>query len=378
MKKFKILFGLLIYLIIVGISLNIYAATEDIQWTDFSQASVTLVDRKESEYREYDLKFENVTFDTEESTKYYVFIVNEIEKLEKFEIEKKDEVLENIATEVWISSSEKIVPYSKMNPFIDRNNDIYVWIVEGKLNEEGTYEFKNVLSGKKVEKPSMGKLGERIGITFDVHYGSMSTRIHMYEPCDSNENRKITLQLGKVTDYDVLLSMKEKEANRLQKLMDYAKDKKEDEVITKEVTLGTYFDLLGGVDLEKNAYYYVYSILDNENNKYRTIEDIELFQYVGPKDSSLYYVGEYDALASYNSLGFIWDNIEAYKLDSDRTENGDGQTNDGKEEQVKDDTLSKGTLPFTGEGILIFGLIIMIIVVGAYYGIRIKGLKNIK
>ena len=69
MKKFKILFGLLIYLIIVGISLNIYAATEDIQWTDFSQASVTLVDRKESEYREYDLKFENVTFDTEESTK---------------------------------------------------------------------------------------------------------------------------------------------------------------------------------------------------------------------------------------------------------------------------------------------------------------------
>ncbi len=378
MKKFKILFGLLIYLIIVGISLNIYAATEDIQWTDFSQASVTLVDRKESEYREYDLKFENVTFDTEESTKYYVFIVNEIEKLEKFEIEKKDEVLENIATEVWTSSSEKIVPYSKMNPFIDRNNDIYVWIVEGKLNEEGTYEFKNVLSGKKVEKPSMGKLGERIGITFDVHYGSMSTRIHMYEPCDSNENRKITLQLGKVTDYDVLLSMKEKEANRLQKLMDYAKDKKEDEVITKEVTLGTYFDLLGGVDLEKNAYYYVYSILDNENNKYRTIEDIELFQYVGPKDSSLYYVGEYDALASYNSLGFIWDNIEAYKLDSDRTENGDGQTNDGKEEQVKDDTLSKGTLPFTGEGILIFGLIIMIIVVGAYYGIRIKGLKNIK
>ena len=81
----------------------------------------------------------------EEGTKYYLFIQNSSTKPTFGET--NEELEENSTYTLNANDEKKIV--QDMNKYISYNGDIYIWIVEGKT--DGTN--KEVLSGKKIEKP---------------------------------------------------------------------------------------------------------------------------------------------------------------------------------------------------------------------------------
>ncbi len=433
MKKVKIILIFVIFLLIVGINLDCKAATQN--WTNFENVILTLVDRGEAKELQYDLKFENVTFDTNETTKYYVFITNNSNSLD---VEKTESVLQNSATEVWTSSSEKIVPYNKMNKFIDTNKDAYVWIIEGKSSDGSKYEYKEVLHAKKIKKPELGSLRKRINTSFFYHYGEMSIIITIREPYDNSVERKATIKIGKVTDYDSLLSAKNGNYN---KLLNYAKETQA--LLTKTEKLKSETNIFEEINMEIGNYYYVYTVVDTENNKYRSIEDISLYQYIYYPEDITYYADDYRAFVLPEDEGFSWDEMDLYKPEEPKKpenptpttsptipekptepenptipnfptyptfptipegttesiepekptspitptippeeptepENPTSPTYPTTPEEPKDDTVAKEDLPNTGEKIIINSLIILILVFTIYYGIKIKKMKDIK
>ena len=409
MKKIKIILTFVIFFLIISINLDCKADTQN--WTNFENVILTFVDRGEAEELQYDLKFENVTFDTNETTKYYVFITNNSNLLD---VEKTESVLQNNAIEVWTSSSEKIVPYNKINKFIDTNEDTYVWIIEGKSNDGSNYEYNEVLHAKKIEKPELSSVGKRIKTHFFYHYGELSTIINICEPYDNSVERNATIKLGKVTDYNALLSAKNKNYN---KLLNYAK--KTQPLTEKTENLKSKTNILADITMEIGSYYYVYVSLDDENNKYRSIEDVSLYQYIDyPKDDT-YYASDYRALVLPENENFSWNEMDLFKpvepedpidpeeaidpTNPEDTEDPEEQTkpSDSTDESTdptnpekpidsskptypekdtgkEDDTTIKEELPKTGEKIIIKSLIILILVCAIYYGIKLNKMKDIK
>lgn len=328
----------------------------EIKWTDFSKAKLTFVrDESETLYYQYDLKFENITLNADSGTMYYIFMANSSTK-PTFGTTREE--LEKNCTTTLTANSAKEVNHVYTREFIEKTGDIYVWVVETRWNPSTfAYENKEVLSAKKVAKPSLAKLGTRM----KAFFFSDKTTTFVYTPY-KNENRKINLKIGKVTDKSVLLSIKNGEASCLNKLMDYAK--KTNSLYTGSVSIGQSATITNKFDVVDGEYYYVYMQLDSENGTYEPIEEVSLFQGLITSDGK--------NLSDYLSNEFKWN-----LTDDPAPSPSPSATSVPTPSATPDGSTATTPLPQTGEAVAIIAILAVIIVAGVMFYVRYRNYKGI-
>ena len=294
------------------------------EWADFSGVNVEINKEANGVVTTAILKISNIPIDKlSEQTMYYILIHNQKNIQISANTLEDDAVGSiNVRTD---KETVKNFSDSKIRDCLENNGDIYVTIVEKKY----TGEYKKVLEDKKVERPSLLPLGSRMQCYFFNDYTAA-----FFKEVSNSETRKINIKIGEITDKNILLSIKNGEANCLQKLMNYAKTAESIYSIT--VPVGRSSSVTSNMNLVNDKYYYVYMEMDDEDGKYYPVEDVSLYQALVNE-----WVGK--NLCDYLSNDFKWN------LGNDETGNAPTTTdNESQETEKKDETTSPKAIPAAG------------------------------
>ncbi len=319
-----------------------------ITWTDTTNCKIS-IEGHATKYR----KLKITGLKEIEGHEYYVFITN-----------SKEEPTLTVDKNGWVSNSDFFLVDISIEKYLEKSGDIYFWICEEQENyDTGKREQKFIFS-KKVERPAQNKLGLRIGLGLNVE----ETSVLLYEPHSDEIKRNVKVKIGQVTDNTVLKAIKNGDSS---KLLSYAKTDKG--IYTKTMPVGKSESIMKELNLANKAYYYIYSVLDDENGIYYPVEDVSFVQAS---------VVEIEGVVHKSLLTDI--NIELKQDDSNKTEPEQKEPvskpavqNTSTKVEPKDDTVAKGRLPQTGEAymilfsiiILSFGAIIFVYQYNKYKGI---------
>lgn len=243
---------------------------------------------------------------------------------------------------------DKNTNLANVSAALEENGELYLWLFEEDATLVGNTGHKLIINGQKVERPQYPTYGSRI-----IYSGlskAFSTNIpRKVDGLSGNRARNITIKIGRVTDTNILNKIKNKDANGMVELLNYAKESTAEYTATinskSNLATANSVDLSGFKDV-KGAYYYAYFVMDDEEQTYYPIEDINL----------LYSIGN-GILCNQNENGFEW-NIE-----SDKKE----------DEQKVDDTIAPTKHPKTGEG----NIFIIAIICGILSGVALISKKKI-
>ncbi len=289
---------------------------------------------------------------------------------EKINIEKDEN---GQITNSYYSSSDSINGLFDFNNILEKNGDIYLSIVEEQEDlskSEKSYINKTILENKRIERIEQNGLTKRIYATvFDLTDNKKDNLIFVNEP--HSKERKLNVYVGKVTDVSILNAIKNKESDGMSKLLNYAKNNSNESnkyTLTRQNEYtGTYLssELINNASFDIGEYYYMYYVLDNENGKYTSVEDIGLF-YANANSKTSY-------LSSQEDSRFKWEEFDVEDNNTNQEENNN-QNNTQQDiqkpnnENNNDDTVAKEPIPHTGLGIglLIFISAIFIIVIVMY------------
>lgn len=326
---------------------NKILANTTIQWTDFSNTTIKL-EAESGSRTNFDIKFENCLL--KENNEYYVHISHNSD--ENIILKDSDDVYNNSFSKgnrIWQTTlntfSNKVNGNDSISNLFAEAGDIYITVCEIDYN---TKIPKIVLESEKIERLGELPLTQRIEAFFFEDY----TSTFCWEIYGANE-RKVNYKIGKVTDLELLKSLKNGEVSAFQKLMEYAK--KADSMGTGTVKLGKDKTITDKLNLIDDEYYFVYLELDTEEGKYYPIEDVSLYQALVSEDSGI------KNLCSITDKDFKWN------LD-------DEQVKDDK----KDDTIAKDKLPNTGINVIIAILTVSILTIMLVSLKKCKSYKDIK
>ena len=182
-------------------------------------------------------------------------------------------------------------------------------------------------------------------------------------PMKSSNQRTVKIKLGKIADSSLLKSLKNGEANAWNSLLTYAKTNNTvfEGSLTGKFT--NYTSSWNGLPVsksvfEKNAYYFLYVELDDENGKYYPVEAVTI------AGVNLY--GEQQAawgLWFYGSKDFKWL----------------GDSTEVNPTEVKpDDTRVQTVIPNAGGNAIVISVIGVIAVIGIIAKIKYNKYKDIK
>ena len=327
---------------------------DGLQWTDFSNAHITL-EKDENGIYFIIVKGVNLLANGNDiNERYNIFITMnkdytpELEKECGYGIENWRTVNSNKSASLYDSNSEIGLRVAE-KLYEQAGEKLYVWIREMQYdNAQAKYVYKYRVKAIEINRLPQRTLGTRI--TGDFINDKTVFFLRDYYDTSSN-NKTIKYKIGKVTDIEILRSIKNGESGCLNKLLEYAKNASNG--YTGSAPLGQSNEITSKLNLEDKAYYYVYMELDTENGKYYPIEDISLYQAIHFTSKNEW--GLYD----YLSDKFVW-NIE---------------NNNGS--QQEDNTTSKDNLPNTGATIAIIASSLIIVAFGIYGFIRTRNMKEI-
>lgn len=317
------------------------SSTTNDGWTDTSNTKIKFIDSTIGNNQSVKICIEGIT--TNKDSQYYLYLTNGNNKptlsvsdtnfINKGYYTSQDATRFQNFSQSLTSEGEQI---------LEKNGDIYAWIVESKLNSDNKRENKFILESYKVERPALLKLGER----FSVYFLKEETSVFNHNINGvSNKERKLKVKIGTISDNSILKAIKNNESGNLEKLLTYSKSAKSTYTGTLPMNESTSIvDKIGVVD---GQYYYAYFELDDENGKYYPIEDVMLYQ--GKVDSST------KVLLNYKDAQYKWNITD----DSTSTPTDTTITPDKK-------------LPQTGEKIAIIGTIGIAVVVAVVLGIKAK------
>ena len=307
------------------------------EWTDFSKSQFSL---KKDGISKAIIEISGVTPKKENS--YYLYITSNSNK-PNITNDVNDERI--ILSYDENSKTLKTVDLDKVAEYVEKNQDLYASVIEhSNLND------KVVIYGKKLNRYEESKYNNAFHSTFMTY---SADQIIMNFTHAKENNRKIQIKVGKITDNDILQKIKNKDSSGFANLLSYAKSNSgiynqtlnsdindafaiEYKAGSGETTKNKVIDLKG---LENDAYYYLYVKTDDENGKYISNEAVTLAQ------SNVYDNGNW-FLLFYGSSDFKW------------TDFG----NVGK-----DNTVSHLKLPYTGiYNYVILGVVLSIIGVILY------------
>lgn len=313
--------------------------SEKEEWTDFSKAKFEL--KKEGISKSM-IEISNIT--PKSGSQYYLFITSNNSKPNV----TSDNTDEGILLK-YDSDSKMFLTNdtSKVAKYVELNQDLYVTIIEKQLSSGSE---KVVIYGKKLERYAEAKYSDAFHATFmsDDYTQLVTTFTHVGE-----NNRKIQVKVGKITDTSILQKIKKQDSSGFADLLSLAKssegiynktvDADKDDWYAIEYTAGegntngkSVIKLTG---LQDDAYYFLYIKTDDENGKYISQEAVTLGQaeIINNNSWSLHFYGSDD---------FKWadfDNVEP------------------------DDTTAKENLPNTGVDTVIWmALGLMLVGVGIF------------
>lgn len=319
-------------------------------WTDASKASIKVTDLNGTQgSTNLQLTIEGIA--ANKNNTYFLYLTNG----------KNKPSLETDSYN-WIKSgyTETIIGDNFTNPYIskvqseriswafEKSGDVYAWIIESKYVGSGKYENKYIVEGYKINRPSSKNLGARISGYFtkedtSIYYWGISAKAR-----NASDSRKVKIKIGKVDNTSILRAIKNKESGALNKLLEYSKSAKS--IYTFTTKIGESNSITDKIGIADKQYYYVYYELDDENGTYYPVEDVMLYQALVDNESR--------SLHSYLDKKFVW------------TLSDDTSTT-----PTEDKTVAPGTLPQTGETMIIIGTIAIITVIAVVAGIQIKKYK---
>lgn len=355
------------------------------QFTDFSNAKYDIV----FEHENTNLKISGIIPKGLDYCTYYYMITSSATKptLSSYKdvIIVEDSEFEHNIFEV--NTKENYIYFDdgtdrKLDSYLELNQDLYLWVIQQVEFAPYTTEdgmrigeaTKFVVEGKKLERPQL-KLNQIIsGVILSDDLTSLGVNYPMV-----TENRKCTVKIGKVTDYELLKKIQNNDYTGTTDLLNYAKN---NQAIHESVVL---LDKEGRYNVEKelfngntlltnNAYYYVYMALDDEDGKYYPVEGISLGQAYLPDKS------EYWSLVIHGDDGFKWEHLNdsAIKIPDENKENetnGENQTTVPSVEK-NDQTTSGTKIPHAGEKTII-PVILIIILASIVSHKKLKKFKDI-
>lgn len=312
-------------------------------WTDFSKAKFTLVKNGRS-----GAIVEATGVTANEKNTYYLYIANNANKPDVSKITDDEKIHFTYSTEKgkFIADSDKIARK------VELNQDLYAVVIEYN-NAKG---IDNIVSyGTKLTRYDEARYNDAFQATFMTYQADqiVTTFTHAEE-----NDRKIQIKIGKITDTSILKKLKNKDSSAFSDLMNFAKSNNgiydqtlsaDKDAFSIEYNAGTGTSKNNSViklsGLENQAYYYLYIKTDDENGKYISNEAVTLAQSSIPDDGKWY-------MFFYGTSDFKWT---------------DWGTSDGD-----DTTVASGVLPQTGVSYAIISIIGIVVVAGVIFRIKYK------
>lgn len=241
------------------------------------------------------------------------------------------------------------------------NKDMYLWVIEKpeyKVNADNTPKFVNFSSDTGAVK--LNRVADPIyaDAFFATDMTYYSDQIILNFISTSNKQRNMQIKIGKITDKAILQKIKDQNATGFSDLMKFAKSDKSFYNKTSTINVKSFgIEYTAGsgdssnlpvIDIGKNlvddAYYYLYVKMDDENGKYISQEAVTLGQSSVHDDGKWY-------IFFYGDDDFKWGDLS-------------GAATDG--------TQMPGTLPQTGQAILIPISVVAAISVGIFFAKKYK------
>ena len=322
----------------------------DDDWTDTSDWEIEL--KNANNYTGYTLNINN--FNIKQGHKYTLYMNNSDEGFFDESGVVNDTPYTLVDNNVFLSNEGKS---SSIDKWLEKSGDIYIQVIESYIpNTGGRYISKVILKKTKLERPTY-KLGAR---TY-AYFFNDATSTYVYVPNKSTD-RKMNIKIGKVSDVNILRSIKNQESDCMEKLLDYAKNS--EHMFDGDVIIGRSESITGDLDLVQGEYYYVYTTLDDGDGEYFPIEDIGLYQAV---------VGDIVGKNLFSSLDsqFVWNLPETAEQTDDTTVIPTVEEQQGK----KDGTEAQNLGPQAGEGLM---AVVAIAVAGTIIFISYKKYNSIK
>ena len=261
---------------------EIFADTT-IEWADFSNATVNVKLYEENIHTYSTLLFNNCTLKS--GNYYYVHFSHD--KDENITVKNRQEVSESFLSDddrFWSttisnnsSSKGEISLATEEKELFSEVGDVYITVCE---IDSDTDIAKIVLKSKKIEKLSNLPLTQR----FSGYFNLEGTSTFCWEAYSENQ-KNVNYKIGKVTDLELLKSLKNRDVTALDNLLKYAKDS--EAMTTGTVKLGDDVSITDGLNLIDDEYYYVYLQLDTVNGKYVEVEDVSLYQALVSEDKTI-------------------------------------------------------------------------------------------
>lgn len=325
------------------------------EWTDFSNAKYELVKDGISGAV---VEISGVNYN--ENSSYNLYITSSDSKPDITSLNSSEKILLTYDKE---KNKLTSVDKDKVAGKVELNQDLYATIVETK-NKEGKDSI--VTYGNKLTRYAEAKYSDAFWATFMTNDGDqiITNFTHAKE-----NNRKIEIKIGKITDISILNKIKSQDSTGFSELLNFAKsstaiydktlDADKDDWYAIEYNSGTSGSVgtstnsvIGLKGLQNDGYYYLYVKTDDENGKYISNEAVTLARAndLGDLRWSMHFYGSSD---------FKWADF--------------GEVTDGG-----DDSIAPGELPLAGSEIIKYiGIGIMAVGVGVVFYNKYKKYKEI-
>lgn len=317
--------------------------TPSVQWTDFSKAKYEI---KKDGRIFVQLSISNVNVNKQHN---YYFYINTDGSKPDIDATRGDR-----ATLKWSDESKAFVGSSQMlSNKVELNTDIYAAVIESDGSNENVVDY-----GKKLTRLTEPKYADAFFATFTSYN---HTQIVTNFSHSRENDRKLQVKIGKITDTNILRKIKNNTANAFGELLGYAKSNNGlfNQTVDVKNSMSIELNTESGLSLkglEDGSYYYLYVKTDDENGKYISNEAVTLAQASIPAGNwYLFYYGD-----------------ESFKWSDFGEDTG---SNGGK----KDDTIVPDKkIPQTGENTVIVMSTLAIICLGGaltYAGYRKNNYK---
>lgn len=360
MKGYKKIFYVLLFVlffIIIGVNKNSYAAeaTYKAEYRDSLAYDITITGIQKEEgydYRAMVCQEKDVT-----GSKF----VSPLGK--SFNIEYDQ------TTNTWKGNTTTALDGAKAYDTFERAGQYYAYVAKRVEGNSGDYE---ILDGPtEIKTPKLPSLGNRIKIQSEASGNTRySIKVNAHNTMLYNGvQRTIKFYLGEVTDKALLEKLDKNGLVAYEELLQYAKNQeknlKQDSFQDTKTGILDY-NIAQDYNIQNGKYYFLHTILDNENGTYVDVEDIGIYN------------GEVSSTGRKGLKGFKYEAPSGGTVET-------GNTEQPKKDEIKvqepskkaDNTISTKILPKAGVSLIGIGILFVMFVAIIVLYIKNKQYKDI-